>query len=50
MKDIGLTHIALQITDVERSIAFYARYATMKIVHERVDEESGKRISRASCG
>lgn len=44
MKDIGLTHIALQVTDIERSVAFYARYAAMEIVHQRFDEESGKRI------
>ncbi len=44
MKDIGLTHIALQVTDIERSVAFYARYAAMEIVHQRIDEESGKRI------
>jgi catechol 2,3-dioxygenase-like lactoylglutathione lyase family enzyme len=44
MKDIGLTHIALQVTDVEKSVAFYARFAAMEIVHQRIDEESGRKI------
>ena len=35
MKDIGLTHIALQVTDLQRSFAFYSKYAGMEIVHER---------------
>ncbi|MBS1793594.1 MAG: VOC family protein [Acidobacteria bacterium] len=44
MKDIGLTHIALQVTNIDASVAFYARYAAMEIVHERVSEESGTRV------
>ena len=35
MKDIGLTHIALQVTDLQRSFKFYSKYAGMEIVHER---------------
>ncbi len=35
MPDIGLTHIALPVTDLEASIAFYARYARMEVVHRR---------------
>jgi catechol 2,3-dioxygenase-like lactoylglutathione lyase family enzyme len=31
--DLGLTHIALPVADVERSIEFYTRYAGMKVVH-----------------
>lgn len=41
MIDIGLTHIALPTTDVEASIRFYAAYASMKVMHRRIDEESG---------
>lgn len=44
MKDIGLTHIALQVSDMNESIAFYERFASMQIVHERVDAESGRRV------
>ena len=39
--DIGLTHIALPVTDVERSIKFYATYAGMQVIHRRTDAESG---------
>ena len=44
MKDIGFTHVALSITDAEKSIAFYRKYANMKVVHERKDSDSGKRV------
>ncbi len=44
MTDIGLSHIALAVTDMDATIDFYERYAKMKIVHERTSEESGKRI------
>ena len=35
MTDVGLTHIALQANDLEASIAFYAAYAAMEVVHRR---------------
>lgn len=44
MSDVGLTHIALAVTDAEASIRFYSRYAKMEVVHERTDSDSGKRI------
>jgi catechol 2,3-dioxygenase-like lactoylglutathione lyase family enzyme len=33
--DIGLTHVALSVSDSERSAAFYTRYADMRIAHRR---------------
>ena len=42
--DVGLTHIALTCKDAAASVAFYARYAKMQIVHERRDHANGKRI------
>jgi len=33
--DVGLTHVALEVTDLDRSIKFYARYAKMEVVHRR---------------
>jgi catechol 2,3-dioxygenase-like lactoylglutathione lyase family enzyme len=39
MSDRGLTHVALPATDINESAAFYERYAAMKIVHRRIDEE-----------
>jgi catechol 2,3-dioxygenase-like lactoylglutathione lyase family enzyme len=41
MIDIGLTHIALPVTDLDKSIQFYSVYAGMKVVHHRVDAETG---------
>jgi catechol 2,3-dioxygenase-like lactoylglutathione lyase family enzyme len=35
--DVGATHIALTVADLDASIGFYARYAGMKVVHERKD-------------
>lgn len=38
MSDFGLTHIALDVFDVSRSISFYQKYAGMQIVHRRIDQ------------
>lgn len=35
--DLGLTHVALPVSDVDRSIAFYEKYADMHVVHRRHD-------------
>lgn len=35
LSDVGLTHIALPVRDLDASIAFYARYARMQVVHRR---------------
>lgn len=32
------THLALQVRDMESSIAFYGRYCGMRVVHERADD------------
>lgn len=37
MADLGLTHIALPVKNLEASIAFYAKYARMQVVHHRTD-------------
>ena len=39
MSDIGLTHIALPVTNMEASLAFYATYARMQVVHRRTDPD-----------
>ncbi len=33
--DLGLTHVAFLVRDIEKSIAFYAKYAGMAVVHRR---------------
>jgi lactoylglutathione lyase len=43
MPDLGLTHVALSVRDLDASIAFYARYAGMEIVHSRA--EAGVRVA-----
>ena len=37
MVDVGPTHIALLVGDLDASVAFYAKYAGMKPVHRRHD-------------
>ncbi|HXG66603.1 MAG TPA: VOC family protein [Blastocatellia bacterium] len=48
MPDIGLTHIALPVSNMERSIAFYAKYARMEVVHRRADAETGSDVAWVS--
>ncbi|HVP30787.1 MAG TPA: VOC family protein [Myxococcota bacterium] len=35
--DVGLTHVALPARDLDASVAFYAKYARMEVVHRRSD-------------
>jgi catechol 2,3-dioxygenase-like lactoylglutathione lyase family enzyme len=35
LSDVGLTHVALPVTNLDRSAAFYASYAGMQVVHRR---------------
>jgi catechol 2,3-dioxygenase-like lactoylglutathione lyase family enzyme len=37
VSDRGLTHVALPVTDMAASVAFYERYAGMRVVHRRQD-------------
>ncbi len=37
MADLGLTHVALTVSDVDASISFYEKYAHMQVVHRRSD-------------
>jgi catechol 2,3-dioxygenase-like lactoylglutathione lyase family enzyme len=37
VSDVGLTHVALPVTDLSASVAFYAAYANMAVVHRRPD-------------
>jgi catechol 2,3-dioxygenase-like lactoylglutathione lyase family enzyme len=45
--DVGATHVALTVRDLDASVAFYARYAGMRVVHERKDE-GGTRVAWVS--
>ena len=43
MPDAGFTHIALPVTDLDATIAFYFRYAQMKVVHRRTRQQIPER-------
>ncbi len=43
--DVGATHIALPITDLELSLDFYARYADMRVVHRRTDPNTHRSVA-----
>jgi lactoylglutathione lyase len=38
MPDLGLTHVALAVRDLDASITFYQKYAHMAVVHRRARE------------
>lgn len=38
-----LTHIALPVRDLDATMAFYRRYTTLEMIHERYEEETGLR-------
>lgn len=42
--DVGLTHIALLASNPDASIAFYGKYAAMRVVHRRIDKDSGATV------
>lgn len=50
MSDVGLTHIALPVTQMAASVAFYAHYAAMRVVHRRVDPADGREVVWLSDG
>lgn len=48
MTDLGLTHIAFAVRDLERSVDFYRRYAAMSVVHTRDGHTPGHRVAWVS--
>jgi lactoylglutathione lyase len=38
-----LTHVALPVRDIDATLAFYAKYTTLRRIHEREDTETGLR-------
>ena|SRR5438132_13475420 len=42
--DIGLTHVALLVTNPDASIAFYEKYAATQVVHRRLDAETQRTV------
>jgi len=37
------THVALPVRDLDATLAFYRRYTTLELIHERTDPETGLR-------
>jgi catechol 2,3-dioxygenase-like lactoylglutathione lyase family enzyme len=50
LSDLGLTHVALPVTNLEASLDFYARYARMRVVHRRKDATTGSQVAWLSDG
>jgi catechol 2,3-dioxygenase-like lactoylglutathione lyase family enzyme len=40
--DVGLSHVALPVSDPSVSARFYERYAGMRVVHDRTDQPDGR--------
>jgi catechol 2,3-dioxygenase-like lactoylglutathione lyase family enzyme len=49
VSDLGFTHVALPVTDMDANIEFYGRYARMSVVHRR-REEDGLEVAWLSDG
>jgi len=46
--ELGFTHVALQVSDIDRSIAFYEHWADMQVVDRLEDPKSGNKAARLS--
>lgn len=45
MKGSKVTHLALHISNLDRSIGFYTKFTDLKVVHERFDKETNMRTA-----
>lgn len=45
MPDVGFTHVALPVTDLDSSIEFYSKYARMKVIHRRAQRTGSRDIA-----
>jgi catechol 2,3-dioxygenase-like lactoylglutathione lyase family enzyme len=43
-RDCRLTHLAFQVTDIQRTIDFYTTYTRMRVVHERPGGQPGSKV------
>jgi len=46
--ELGFTHVALQVSDIDSSIAFYERWADMRVGDRLEDPKSGNKAARLS--
>ena len=45
VSDLGFTHVAIEVSNLDDSIAFYAKYARMELVDQRHDPSSGTQVA-----
>ena len=45
MVDLGLTHVALPVSNLNDSITFYTTYARMQVVHRRTVPTTGLEVA-----
>jgi catechol 2,3-dioxygenase-like lactoylglutathione lyase family enzyme len=50
MSDFGFTHVALSVHNLTESIAFYSKYARMRLVHQRIDSDFGIAVAWMTDG
>ena len=50
MSDLGFTHVALSVRNLADSIAFYTKYARMRLVHQRTDADVGIAVAWMTDG
>jgi catechol 2,3-dioxygenase-like lactoylglutathione lyase family enzyme len=43
--DLGVTHVALPVKNLEESLRFYDRFASMRVVHKRTDPSTGTSVA-----
>lgn len=46
----NLTHIALHVHDLERSLAFYAEFCQLEVTHDRTDDNGSRVVWMAERG
>ena len=45
MSDIGFTHVALPVSNMDSSIAFHVTYTRLQVVHRRTDPATGAEVA-----
>jgi catechol 2,3-dioxygenase-like lactoylglutathione lyase family enzyme len=50
MAEIGFTHVSLPVTDLDRSVDFYCRFAGMTVIDRLRDPVTGNEAARLSDG